>query len=395
MKSDLESGIWPNPKLARPWEFLNHIHFPYSQQQETGLFRVSMGLDKTPDPFNPLLENYTLGVHLTAPALCRQGRPPMVLTLVIDVSMSMSEKSGFTGSQKIQKLELMRIGLRRMLQELVPGDIVNLVAFSKEAYPLLENLKMPEDQERLRAEIEKLAVIFDTNLNAGLQEGYRLARKYFQPERSNRLLLLTDAYANEGRVDPQWVARQTRINDRRGIYFSGLGYGLDFNQDYLNQLTEEGQGAYYSIVNPEDAERAFGERFMALTHTAARNVRFKLDYPAWMQHGDSAAEELSKFAAAIRPTHFSFNTSQFFLEKFRANPHPERLQDRIRLEITYTLPADNRRYREVYSRTLAEIIGVNQESIHAAEWVTLFTDLLSGRYTAEQVQAALKSANLE
>jgi len=65
------------------------------------------------------------------------------------------------------------------------------------------------------------------------------------------------------------------------------------------------------------------------------------------------------------------------------------------LEITYTLPADNRRYREVYSRTLAEIIGVNQESIHAAEWVTLFTDLLSGRYTAEQVQAALKSANLE
>lgn len=389
VKEKLNQGQMPDASLARPWEFLNRIHFPYNQQEETGLFKVSMGMDRIADPENPFLDSYDLGVHVTAPALCRQARPPMVLTLVIDISGSMDEfaKSIYewngTGSKKI---DLLRTGLNRLKQELVPGDVVNLVTFSDTAATKAENLQMPEAMPSLASQIEGLRTEGGTNLNAGLQEGYRIARKYYQPNKTNRVLMLTDAQANQGELDPLMVSRQTQINDKAGIYFSGLGFGADFNEAFLNQLTEVGKGSYYSIVNEEDATRAFGERFLALTHAAARNLRFKLDYPAWLNHGESAAEEISLVAEGVQPTHFSFNTSQFFLERFRANKNPNKASDSLRLEISYTLPSTGEKRTEVYEKPLSELLGKDQASIQNARLITALTGVIQGNLSPERVR---------
>jgi len=389
VKEKLKQGEMPNASLARPWEFLNQIHFPYENQEETGLFKVSMGMDRIADPENPFLDSYDLGVHVTAPALCRQARPPMVLTLVIDISGSMDEfaKSVYewngTGSKKI---DLLRTGLNRLKQELVPGDVVNIVTFSDTATTKAENLILPESAQALSNQIDDLRTEGGTNLNAGLQEGYRIARKYYQPQKTNRVLMLTDAQANQGELDPLMVSRQTQINDKAGIYFSGLGFGADFNEAFLNQLTEVGKGSYYSIVNEEDAKRAFGERFLALTHAAARNLRFKLDYPAWLKHGESAAEEVSIVAEGVQPTHFSFNTSQFFLERFRANKNPNTASDSLRLEISYTLPSTGEKRTEVYEKPLSALLGKEQASIQNARLITALTGLIQGNLSPERVR---------
>jgi hypothetical protein len=389
VKEKLNRGQMPDASLARPWEFLNRIHFPYTNQEETGLFKVSMGIDRIADPENPFLDSYDLGVHVTAPALCRQARPPMVLTLVIDVSGSMNEIEMGSYDEirnRLNKLELARKGLYRLKQELVPGDVVNIVTFSDTAATKAENLQMPEANATLNQQIEGLRPEGGTNLNAGLQEGYRIARKYYQPDKTNRVLLLTDAYANQGEVDPLMVSRQTQINDKAGIYFSGLGFGAGFNEAFLNQLTEVGKGSYYAIVNEEDATRAFGERFLALTHAAARNLRFKLDYPAWLKHGESAAEEISLVAEGVQPTHFSFNTSQFFLERFRANKNPNKASDTLRLEISYTLPSTGEKRTEVYEKPLSELLGKEQASIQNARLITSLTGLIQGNLSPERVR---------
>ncbi|MBT9544989.1 MAG: VWA domain-containing protein [Candidatus Sericytochromatia bacterium] len=393
VKEKLNRGQMPHASLARPWEFLNRIHFPYENQEETGLFKVSMGMDRIEDSENPFLDNYDLGVHVTAPALCRQARPPMVLTLVIDVSGSMNEIEMGSYDEirnRLNKLELARKGLYRLKQELVPGDVVNLVTFSDTAATKAENLQMPEANATLSTQIEGLRPAGGTNLNAGLQEGYRIARKYYQPDKTNRVLLLTDAYANQGEVDPLIISRQTQINDKAGIYFSGLGFGAGFNEAFLNQLTEVGKGSYYAIVNEEDATRAFGERFLALTHAAARNLRFKLDYPAWLKHGESAAEEISLVAEGVQPTHFSFNTSQFFLERFRANKNPNKASDTLRLEISYTLPSTGEKRTEVYEKPLSELLGKEQASIQNARLITALTGLIQGNLSPERVRKEIR-----
>lgn len=389
VKTELNRGQIPNASLARPWEFLNQIHFPYADQEETGLFRVSMGIDKIEDPENPFLDSYDLGVHVTAPALCRQARPPMVLTLVIDISGSMEEFTNSVyewGATGTKKMDLVRSGLNRLKQELVPGDVVNLVTFSDTATTKAENLILPEAASAFNDQIQALRTEGGTNLNAGLQEAYRVARKYYQPDKTNRVLMLTDAYANQGEIDPLLISRQTQINDKAGIYFSGLGFGADFNEGFLNQLTEVGKGAYYAIVNETDAQRAFGERFLALTHAAARNVRFKLDYPAWLSHGESAAEEVSIVAEGVQPTHFSFNTSQFFLERFRANKNPNKANDTLRLEISYTLPSTGEKRTEVYEKPLSALLGKEQASIQNARLVTALTGLIQGNLSPERVR---------
>ncbi|MGE3724557.1 MAG: VWA domain-containing protein [Candidatus Sericytochromatia bacterium] len=387
-KFQLMNNRLPNNNVPiRPWEFLNYETFQKQNQTPTGLFQISMGLSEAPQKVSESLEKkYYLGVHVSAPVITKEERKNLVLTLVVDVSGSMNEPS-FSALEPgpiPSRFELLKFGLKNLWSSLKPGDIVNLVEFSNNTTTILENLVyLPTDTHYLDA-IDGLELIAGTNLEAGLAEGYRIAQKYFDDSKLNRVLLLTDAYANVGDVNVQNISSRTIKNQGEGIYFSGLGIGENFNQTFLNQMTEAGKGAFFPLITRQDVKKAFQDRFMALVNVAARNVRFRLEYPEKLIHGHTAAEQISLNPQLVDPTHFSFNTSQYFLEEFIQKNSELTTLDTFTLKISYQDPLSDTTKTEVYQKKRDEIINQDVLNLAQARLITRLTSLMNREIEADE-----------
>lgn len=390
-KYALRNQASPQSSWARPWEFLNYESFAKQGQQSTGKFQVSMGLWQYGDREGQGAATYELGVHVSAPEIDKQARRNMVLTLVLDISGSMEEQSVVVSQdgRAPSLLDLAKTGMQEVLQSLKPGDIVNVVSFSDSAKTLLEGFSISENNSAYTQVVNALKTEGGTNLNAGLTEAYSVARKTFDATKINRVVMLTDAFANAGEVNANLVSQATRINNAEGIYFSGLGFGSNFNEAFLDRLTEAGRGAYFSVVTNTDAKRAFNERFMALTNVAARNVQFRLDYPKGLKRALSASEESSQVQSEVQPVNFSYNTSQFFWEQFTKEQAATLGTEPFKLTINYTDPETGAAQTEVYEKSAAEILGAQLNNIKDAHMVTLLTSLMRGDKTPAQARTEL------
>lgn len=394
-KAFLNDSKLPDPSYARAWEFLNYEELHFNQTEQIGLFRVNMNLWNH-RPTDPSIEKdvYELGVEVTAPYITKAERDNAVITLIVDVSGSMSTNllynSGETGV--ITRLDAVQLGLLEMVNSIKSGDIINMVQFSNDASTVLENYLVVEgDNSTYTDAVRGLQPIGSTNLDAGIQLGYQKAQASFDQDKTNRVIILTDAYANTGEVDSSVISEHTRINNAEGIYFSGLGVGEDFNEAFLNELTEEGRGAYFAIITPNDARRAFKDRFIALMNVAATDVRFRIDYPQIFQYGETASEEVSTDPEEVQPTNFSYNTSQFFLEAFylESNQWNDAKTSEFKLTITYRDPATYTEQEEVFTFIAENNLNTDVAAIKDAYLVNLLPGLINGSITVSEGNARL------
>jgi len=107
--------------------------------------------------------------------------------------------------------------------------------------------------------------------------GYAEVEKYYAPHLNNRVILLTDGIANEGETDPDKIAADSLAYNERGIFLSTIGLGMDFNDQLLSTLAEQGKGNYHFVSDAEEMERIFQREAAGLVQTVATNVWFTLD----------------------------------------------------------------------------------------------------------------------
>lgn len=389
--------VSPNPSWVRPWEFLNYETFTTQNLKDLGTFQVAMGIWQhtvadTQQDQTGAHSAYDLGIQVKTPEVTKAQRQNLVLTLLLDTSGSMGSASVQLdeSGQSPDLLSVAKAGLRALPAQLKAGDVVNLVTFSDAATIRLEAWTYDGDASRWLDAVESLKTESGTNLNRGLETAYVLAKKYYDADKTNRVMMLTDAYANQGQVSAEVIAENTRLNNAEGIYFSGLGFGYDFNEGFLNTLTEAGKGSYTSVISLSDAERAFGERFIALTQIAARDVRFRLDYPASLQRTVSAAEQSSQVASEVDPIHFAANSSQYFLERFKASGEGNVSGD-MTLTIAYTDPVSGQSREEQLKVSVAELLNQELSSIKDARMVTLLTQLIQGKVSAQAAREEMQN----
>jgi hypothetical protein len=376
VKYKLNNDEIPDPGLARPWEFLNFEEFNPTSTTNIGLFNVSMGLwerDALKDGYD---KAYKLGVYCASPVILKEERENIVLTLLVDVSGSMTSRCLQVDNEVYSRMDLVHYGLSFLPDSLKDGDIINIAAFETTAEIRYQGLRYPDDLDTYYSAVEGLVASGTTNLADGIDKAYQAALDTYDPEKTNRVVILTDAYANTGEIDPVVIAQNVVINNAEGIYFSGLGISEDFNEGFLNELTDIGKGAFFSIVTQTDARRAFNERFISLLSVAAKDVQFRMDYPAILDHDVTAAEETSGDPAEVQTTNFSFNTSQYFFEGFLLEDGNELLTDTtFKLTISYKDPQDGTEIEEEYEMTIPELLGVDTTLIRDAETIFLFTKL--------------------
>lgn len=388
----LSQNRLPEGHLGRTYEFLNAETFEHFAPQEVSPFTVSMGLVEAEPGMIPVSlpyegRMYALGIHLSGPTLTKAERKNVVLTLLVDTSGSMDGLYARNITGNITTLlGVAKYGMAELTASLKPGDVLNVVTFATNAHVLLTDWAYSPDDDTYVDLVGSLSPNGSTNLNAGIELAYAVANETFDPAKANRVIILTDAYANTGQIDSEIIAEHTVINGLEGILFSGVGVGSGFNDAFLNELTDIGKSTYSAMVTPTDAARIFTSGFMRFVDHAVENIQFRLDYPQSLDQLKSAGEEISGQPSEVSTVNYAYNSSQFFLELFSSDVLVDTAET-IKLTATFNNASGGTQVVEV-EKSLAALLAENNEQLYTAAAVTTLARLVARELSCSEVRAS-------
>jgi Ca-activated chloride channel homolog len=255
-------GVVPPADSVRVEEYVNSFNYDYPAPGRG----LSVEADAGPSPFDPAKVIVRLGVQ--AERVANDDRGAASLTFVVDTSGSMDRSN---------RLGLVKTSLQRLVQELDSKDSVAIVTYADHAQVLLPPTSVTDTQTILDA-IIGLRTTGSTNLEAGLQRGYELARESFQPGGINRVVLASDGVANVGLTDPQALVSLIRGDADRGIQLVTVGVGMgNFNDVTMEQLADDGDGFYAYIDDETEARALFGHELISTLLTVALDAKIQVE----------------------------------------------------------------------------------------------------------------------
>lgn len=245
-----------------------HEYLNYYEQRFPAPVDVPLGLDVRLG--NPQIPTFGGAVWVQIGLQAREGAPvertPLNLALVLDTSGSMDSPD---------KMPYLKQSLRVFLGSLQPTDRVALVTYDTNAH-LLWPSQPVGDGHWIRATVESLRPGGNTNLHAGLMLGLQEVERHFDIRHNNRVILLTDGIANRGTTDPNSIAREAPAYNQHGIYLSTIGLGLDFNDQLLSTLAQQGRGAYHFVDSAQEMDKVFRREVEGLVERVANDVRVNI-----------------------------------------------------------------------------------------------------------------------
>ncbi|WP_257455243.1 vWA domain-containing protein [Archangium lipolyticum] len=206
-----------------------------------------------------------LVVSFQADAPAASTRRPLNLGLVIDRSGSMA------GAPLKHALQ----ASRQLVERMGPEDWLSIVTYDDAVFSVLAPTRVT-DKAAIGAVLSSVRAGGCTNLSGGWLKGVEHVGVNKSPERVNRVLLLTDGQANMGITDPGALVSTARQKSADGIITTTLGFGSNFNEDLLIGMANAGEGHFYYIQTPEDAEGVFGIEMEGLGSLVAQNLEVTL-----------------------------------------------------------------------------------------------------------------------
>jgi Ca-activated chloride channel homolog len=259
-------GNLPDPSSIRVEEWVNAFDQGYAAPGDD-TFAVHIDAARTPfDGQGDVL----LRIGIKARDVRERQRAPAALTFVIDTSGSM-ERDG--------RLELVKDSLRTLVRSLGQQDTIAVVTFGDDARVVLGPTRASHEQEILGA-IEQLHPGGSTNLAAGLQLGYSLARESKLGDGgTDRIVLASDGVANVGLTDADGILRQIRDDAAAGIELVSIGVGMgNYNDVLLEQLADQGDGFYAYVNGLDEARRLFREDLVGTLQTVALDAKVQVRF---------------------------------------------------------------------------------------------------------------------
>ena len=198
-------------------------------------------------------------------------RAPMNLAIVLDRS----------GSMEGAKLEKARQAAAMAIDKLADDDIFSLVTYDDQTDLLIspERVGGRDHREELKARIHRIQAGGSTALHAGVVLGSKQVRRFFEKERVNRVILLSDGIANVGPSSTSALAGLGRELRGDGIAVSTIGLGDDYNEDLMTALAEASNANYYYVKDAEKLPGIFAEELGAARSLLARNIVIRIQAP--------------------------------------------------------------------------------------------------------------------
>ncbi len=258
----LFDGNTPDKDSIRTEEFINYFDqdYPYSDK----VFTISTEGAKSQfgQPNYHLLK---IGIKATEISL--DNRKPANMVFVIDVSGSMNREN---------RLEQVKTSLRKLAENLKEGDRFGLVVYGSKGRVISQ---LTSNKKKIFKAIDKLIAGGSTNAEQGLTLGYEVARKGFEREKINTIILCSDGVANVGRTGPDSILKVVKSEADKGITLTTLGFGMgNFNDVLMEQLANDGDGSYYYIDTESEADRIVGDGAVALLQTLAMDSKIQVEF---------------------------------------------------------------------------------------------------------------------
>ena len=207
-----------------------------------------------------------LQLTIIAPDIGTPRRAPMNLSVVLDRSGSMEEEG---------KIENAKSALMSLIDQLREDDIFSLVIYD-DVIEVLQSAAHVGDKSRLKALVERIAPRGSTNLGGGMVEGFHQVECNLGKDYINRVVLLSDGLANVGLTDPRDLDRIARRERAKGISITTMGVGLDYNENLMMGIAENGSGNYYFIESPRSIVSIMKKEFHLLASLCARDAQLEL-----------------------------------------------------------------------------------------------------------------------
>jgi Ca-activated chloride channel homolog len=261
----LAAGGRPDPSTVRPEEFVNSFRQDYERPDGNG-FTVTVDGARTHE------KNWSLvRVGLaTRPAGETGERPPAALTFVIDISGSMAEPG---------RLDLAQKSLDTMTDRLRDDDSVAVVTFSDQAERVLPMTRLGGHRGRIHEAIDSLEPTYSTNLGAGVEMGYATAVEGRRENATNRVVLISDALANDGDTDPDSILDRVSTARREyGITLFGVGVGSDYGDALMERLADKGDGHTVYVSGEDEARKVFCEQLPQNIDLTARDAKAQVAF---------------------------------------------------------------------------------------------------------------------
>ncbi|MBI5091074.1 MAG: VWA domain-containing protein [Candidatus Hydrogenedentes bacterium] len=193
-------------------------------------------------------------------------RAPVNVAFVLDKS----------GSMQGEKMERAKDATRMAIEKLRDIDIVSIVAYDSTVQVLVPATKLT-DRAMVSNAINRLTADNSTALFAGVSKGSAELRKFFDRNRVNRIILLSDGMANVGPSSPGELGDLGMSLGREGIAVTTIGLGLDYNEDLMTKLAMKSDGNHMFAENAVDLDKVFAREFGDVLSVVAQNVKVTIN----------------------------------------------------------------------------------------------------------------------
>ncbi|MFN6465423.1 MAG: vWA domain-containing protein [Nostoc sp. DedVER02] len=198
--------------------------------------------------------------------IAESPRRNLNLSLVIDRSGSMA------GAPLHHALK----AAESVVDQLEPDDILSVVVYDDE----VDSVVPPQtvtNKATLKNSIRKVRAGGITNLSGGWLKGCEHVKAGLDPQKINRVLLLTDGHANMGIQDPKVLTATSAQKAEEGITTTTLGFAQGFNEDLLIGMARAATGNFYFIQSIDEATEVFSIELDSLRAVVGQNLKVTLE----------------------------------------------------------------------------------------------------------------------
>ena len=291
-RAALRSEKLPDPGSVKVEEFLNYFKQAYQVQGDEafGVFAESaqspfidspvQARDATPLSSalnaNNLHSRELLKIGIKSRAARPGERKPAMLTFVVDTSGSMSKPAGV--NHDMSRLALVKQALAALVESLQPEDAVSIVGFRDQSELVLPRTQASQKQRILDA-IDSMSARGSTNVETGLNLGYRMADEAYATNAVNRMILFSDGVANVGEKGPDEILKLVKIFASRGIDLSTIGIGMGkINDPMMRTLADNGNGSCHFADTLAEAQTILTQKLPPHLNVLARDAKVQVDF---------------------------------------------------------------------------------------------------------------------
>ncbi|MEH6694969.1 MAG: VWA domain-containing protein [Hyphomonas sp.] len=262
----LKGGTLPPKDAVRIEEMINYFDYTYPQP-EKGADPFSTSVNLMPSPFNAGRELMQIGIQ--GRDIDRDARPPINLTLLMDVSGSMFSDD---------KLPLAKQAIKLMLEEMAPTDTIAIVVYAGAAGEILPPTPV-SDKRKIVAALEDLQAGGSTAGGEGLRLAYSLAEQGLKKDAVNRVMLLTDGDFNVGISDPEQLEDFVSRKRETGIYLSVIGFGRgNYNDAMMQKIAQKGNGIAAYVDTLSEARKVLADDMAGNIFPIADDVKIQVEF---------------------------------------------------------------------------------------------------------------------